>query len=156
MSTQVQFNWSKLKAELNKITYIERLKTEVQRFGQELRKFDINAHLSPQAKQRLKAVEAKYQEVTKSLGKTQRQLDREMARVLRNFKVQRELAEKGLAFVKTTALEQRQKLEVVGAKLKDRMFQTKSATPVVKVKGKAKTVSKKAPTKKKTTRTSSN
>lgn len=120
-----QVNWTKLMAELGKITDIDRLKTEVQRISKEIRKFDIHAHLSPTARERLKKVETKYQEVSKTLNRTQRQVDREFNRVLRNLKDQRSRAEKGLAVVKEAALEQKRKLEKASTDLKSRVFQTK-------------------------------
>lgn len=120
-----QVNWTKLKAELNKYADLETLKGEVHRLSQELRKFDINAHLSPTAKGRLKTVETKYHEISKTLNRTQRQVDREVNRVLRNLKTQRARAEKGLTLVKAAALEQRRKLEKASAKIKSRVFKTK-------------------------------
>ena len=117
-----QVNWTKLKAELNKYADLENLKGEVHRLSQELRKFDINAHLSPSAKVRLKTVETKYHEISKTLNRTQRQVDREVNRVLRNLKTQRARAEKGLTMVKAAAIEQRRKLEKASADIKARVL----------------------------------
>lgn len=117
-----QVNWSKVMAELNKITDVDRLKREVQRLGNEIRKFDINAHLSPTARERLKAVESKYHEVSKTLNRTQRQVDREFNRVLRNLKVQRDKAEKSFEDVKAAAKKQRAKFEKASTVLKARVL----------------------------------
>ena len=117
-----QVNWSKLKAELNKITDIDRLKSEVSRIGKELRKFDINVHLSPTARERLKAVESKYQEISKTLNRTQRQVDREFNRVLRNLKTQRSKAEKSLGLVKDAARKQKAKVEKASTELTARLM----------------------------------
>lgn len=117
-----QVNWAKVKAELNKYADLERLKGEVHRLSQELRKFDINAHLSPSAQERLKTVETKYHEISKTLNRTQRQVDREVNRVLRNLKSQRARAEKGLNTVKAAALQQRKKLEKASADLKAKVL----------------------------------
>jgi hypothetical protein len=117
-----QVNWSKLLNELNKIADVERLKTEVRRIGQEIRKFDINAHLSPTARERLKTVEGKYHEITKTLSRTQRQVDREFNRVLRNLKTQKNKAEKGLEVVKAAARTQKRRLEKASADIRERVL----------------------------------
>lgn len=106
-----QINWTKLKGEINKFADLENLKAEVQRLTKEIAKFDIQAHLSPSAKARLKRVEARYVDISKTLGKTQRQVDREVNRVLRQIKVQRNRAEKGLDMLKAAAKSQSKKLE---------------------------------------------
>lgn len=117
-----QVNWAKVKAELNKYADLERLKGEVHRLSEELKKFDINSHLSPSAKDRLKSVEAKYHDISKTLHRTQRQVDREVNRVLRNLKTQRARAEKGLKMVKSVALDQRKKLEKASAEIKAKVL----------------------------------
>lgn len=141
-----QINWSKMKSELSKYADLEKLKGEVNRLGQELRKFDIHAHLSPTAKQRLKTVEDRYHEISKSLAKAQRQVDREVSRVLRQIKTQRAKAEKSLTQVKTMAKAQRKKLEKASTHIASRVM---SATT------KKKTV-KKRTTRKKTTASQAN
>jgi hypothetical protein len=121
-----QVNWSKLLSELNKIADVDRLKSEVQRIGNEIRKFDINAHLSPTARERLKVVESKYQEVSKTLNRTQRQVDREFNRILRNLKGQRARAEKRIELVKVAAKKQKTKLEKASTQLKARLMKAAS------------------------------
>lgn len=118
-----QINWTKLKGEINKFADLEHLKTEVQRLTKEISKFDIHAHLSPSAKARLKKVEARYVEVSKTLGKTQRQVDREVNRVIRQIKAQRSRAEKGLDMLKAAAQGQSKRLEKARDMFKARVAQ---------------------------------
>lgn len=129
-----QVNWEKLKDELNKIANVERLKSEVQRISHEIKKFDINARLSPTARERLKTMESKYFEISKTITRTQRQVDREFNRVLRNLKDQRQKAEKGLDFVLQTAQEQRRRLEKAGKDIKSRVLEATGRKPKKKKK----------------------
>lgn len=117
-----QVNWEKLKTELNKYSDLETLKAEVHKLSQELKSFDIHVHLSPKAKERLKAVEDKYHEISKTLNKTQRQFDKELDRLVRQFKSQRTKAESKLHLVKSAAITQKKKLEKVSLDLKSKVL----------------------------------
>lgn len=136
-----QVNWAKLKAELNKLADLEKLKAEVHRIGQEILKFDVHIHLSPTAKEKLKDFETKYQEISKTISKTQRQVDREFSRVMRNLKETRTKAEKNFSVVKTAAQRQKKQLEKASVQLRERVL--KMAGQMKKTK--KKTVRRKMP-----------
>jgi len=132
-----QINWSKVLQELNKLADVDKIKREVKKVGIELRKFDINAHLSPSAKARLKNVEQSYQKLSRSIHKTQRQVDREFNRVLRNLKKHRSQAEKSLLTFKKTANSHKKKLEKVSMDLKKRVMKRAGVqSPMKKTTGK--------------------
>ena len=120
-----QVNWQKIMQEVSKLSDVDHLKTEVKRISQELRKFDINEYLSPTAKRRLKVVEQRYQNISKTINRTQRQVDREVNRMIRNLKARRAVAEKTLKTVKAKA--QRKRLEKVSADLRGRITKKKAS-----------------------------
>lgn len=136
-ANMAEINWSKIKGELNKFTDLNHLKSEVHRLSKEISKFDIQAHLSPTAKARLKKVESRYQEISKTLGKTQRQVDREVNKVIRQIKEQRARAEKGLDVLKTAAKGQRNRLEKAKDMIKSRVAQATGAKKARKGKKKS-------------------
>jgi predicted nucleic acid-binding Zn-ribbon protein len=114
-----QLNWQKIRTEINRLTDVEQLKSEVQRIGSEIRKFDFQAVLSPAAQQKLKKFEKRYTTLMRSISQAQRQMDREFNRVLRNIKTHRSDVEKAVAQQKT-------KLEKTASGLRKR-FSKKSA-----------------------------
>lgn len=87
MSTQA--SWQKIRNEFNRLTDIEELRSEVQRIGNELRKFDFHSVLSPSAQAKVKMFERRYAELMRSMQQAQRQVDREFNRILRQIKTQR-------------------------------------------------------------------
>lgn len=117
MTTQV--NWQKIRSEFQRLTDVEELKSEVQRIGNELRKFDYHSVLSPKAQAKVKVFERRYAEVMRSLQQAQRQVDREVNRILRQIKVHRTDVTKVVA-------QQKDKLEKVSSQFKKR-FTKKAA-----------------------------
>ena len=84
-----QFNWGKLRQELQRLTDVDTLKSEVQRIGTEISRFDFQAVLSPSAQARVKQFEKQYADLMRTIHQAQRQLDREVNRILRQIKVHR-------------------------------------------------------------------
>lgn len=117
MNTQV--NWKKIRNELQRLTDVEKLKTEVHRIGQELRKFDFHSVLSPAAQTKVKTFEKRYADLMRTIHQAQRQMDREFNRILRQINVHRDDVSKVVD-------EQKTKLEKVSVDLQKR-FSKKSA-----------------------------
>ncbi|MBX3022849.1 MAG: hypothetical protein KF799_14335 [Bdellovibrionales bacterium] len=87
MTTQV--NWQRIRSELQRLSDVEQLKSEVQRIGSEIRKFDFHTVLSPSAQQKVKTFEKRYAELMRTIHQAQRQMDREFNRILRQIKLHR-------------------------------------------------------------------
>jgi hypothetical protein len=121
-----QVNWSKIVGELNKLADMEKIRSEVNRISQEIRKFDIQAHLSPKAKERLKTVETRYQEIAKTIHRTQRNVDREFSKILRNLKDHRSKAEKSIAIIRKAAMEQKKRIKKASDEIKSRVISATS------------------------------
>ena len=111
MNTQV--NWQKIRGELQRLANVEALKSEVQRIGSELRNFDLHSVLTPTANDRVKAFEKRYGELMKTIHVAQRQVDKELNRILKQIKAHR-------SDVTRAMTEQRTKLEKVSADFKKR------------------------------------
>lgn len=139
MNTQV--NWKKIRNEFQRLADVDQLKSEVQRIGGELRKFDLNTVLSPKAQARVKVFEKRYAELMRTLQTAQRQMDREVNRILRQIKVHR-------ADVNSVVNQQKNKLEKVSRDFKKR-FTAKMAYART-ASSKAKKTGTKARTSKKT------
>ena len=129
---------------------MEELKKEFRRITTEIQKFDINMHLSPGAKQRLKEFERRYNQLIVSINKAQKQFDREFNRAVRNFKKTRADAERHINVVRQTAKTQQQKLYKVTEEIKKKVatrstqkISRKKATSTKKT-GRKKTVRKTA------------
>lgn len=117
MNTQV--NWQKIRTEINRLSDVDQLKTEVQRIGNEIRKFDFHAVLSPAAQVKMKKFEKRYATLMRSISQAQRQMDREFNRVLRQLKTRRTEVEKAVS-------QQKMKLEKASVGLRKR-FSAKPA-----------------------------
>lgn len=128
MTTQV--NWQKIRSELQRLSDVEQLKSEVHRIGSELRKFDYHSVLSPSAQAKVKQFEKRYSHLMRSLQQAQRQMDREFNRILKQIKGHR-------TDVTRVVAEQRSKLEKVSSQFKKRFTKKaagakKAATQAVK------------------------
>lgn len=142
MNTQV--NWQKIRSELQRLANVEKLKSEVQRIGSELRGFDLQSVLTPNAKDRVKAFEKRYSELMKTIHVAQRQMDKELNRILKQIKTHR-------ADVTKAMTEQRTKLEKVSSDFKKRFSkQEAAASAKKKTTTVRKTSAKKTTTRKKT------
>jgi GTP1/Obg family GTP-binding protein len=129
MNTQV--NWQKIRSEFNRLADVDTLKSEVQRIGTEIRKFDFHTVLSPAAQQKVKAFEKRYTTLMRTISQAQRQMDREFNRIMREIKTRRKDVNKAVTQQKT-------KLEAVSKQFK-KNFSKKSAAATKKRAGAAKT-----------------
>lgn len=134
MNTQV--NWQKIRSEIERLADVDALKTEVQRIGSEIRNFDLQSVLSPKAQAKMKAFEKRYTVLMRTISTAQRQIDRELNKVLRQVKVRR-------ADVTKTVTQQRMKLEKASNEFRKR-FLKKTKTAKKKASAPRKRTSKKA------------
>lgn len=119
MNTQV--NWQKIRSEIERLADVDALKTEVQRIGTEIRNFDLQTVLSPKAQAKMKAFEKRYTVLMRTISTAQRQIDRELNKVLRQVKVRR-------ADVNKVVSQQRMKLEKASNEFRKRFLKkTKTA-----------------------------
>ena len=146
MNTQV--NWQKIRKELNRLTDVDNLKTEVQRIGTEIRNFDYHTVLSPAAKQKVKTFEKRYSVLMRTIQQAQRQVDREFSRIIRELKDRRQDVDK-------VVREQKYKLENLSQEFQKRFSVSTAAKSKAKTtkktttKSKSKTTKKAAPRKRK-------
>ncbi len=101
-------NFAELKSELQKIA------TDVQT---EIQNFDLNSHLSPSAKTRLKKLEQRYSDVMKLVARAQKQFDREFNKSLRVLKKTRSDAEKHLRDIRVKIVKHRGSLAQASKKI---------------------------------------
>lgn len=83
---QFDLNIRKVKEEIQKLGDLGYVKSEIRRFADEVRNFDVHMKLSPSARKRLKELESRYETWVRSLSKAQKQLDREFSKAVRNIK----------------------------------------------------------------------
>jgi hypothetical protein len=133
MNTQV--NWKKIRGEFQRLTDVEKLKTEVHRIGTEIRNFDFTSMLSPEVQSKVKTFERRYSDLMRTIHQAQRQMDREFNRIMRQIKVHRSDVSKVVA-------QQKNKLEKASTVLKKR-FTKKAAGPAKPAARRAKTASRK-------------
>lgn len=149
MPIQLNLDWTKIKKEVNRLSDLEVLRTEIQKVRDEVKNFDYQGFLSPSAQQRVKDFEKRYNKLMKTVGSAQRQIDREFSKLIRQVQKHRDTAEDRISMLKKLAEEQKNKLDKVA---KD--FSGGTSTK----KKKKKTASKKAAskvTKKKTAKKTS-
>lgn len=128
-----QNRWVARFEDLLKVKNVEDLKSELGKLASEIQteiqKFDINVHLSPEAKSRLKILEKNYNDVIKAVHKAQKQFDREFNKSLRVLKRTRQDAEKHLKNIKTKITKHRGTIVKASNGLKSKIKKTaKSAT----------------------------
>jgi len=119
-----QVNWQKLKGELNKLTDVAKLKQDLQKIATEIRKFDFHTILTPDAKERVKAFEKKYAELIKTIHQAQRQVDREVNKILRQVKGSAILADGRLENIRRVAFDQKDRLTKITKDLRKRFGKT--------------------------------
>lgn len=117
-----QVNWQKIRTEINRLADVDKLKSEVQRIGTEIRNFDFQSMLSPAAQAKMKKFEKRYSGLMRSISQAQRQMDREFNRILRQIKVRR-------ADVDKVVSEQKDKLEKASMDLRKKFSSKASARP---------------------------
>jgi hypothetical protein len=123
-SMNPQVNWQKLRGELNKLADVGKLKQDLQKIASELRKFDFHTILTPEAKERVKTFEKKYAELIKTVHQAQRQVDREVNKILRQVKGSAILADVKLENIRRVAFDQRERLNKVTQDLRKRFAKT--------------------------------
>lgn len=133
---KTQINWQKLRSELQRLSNVEQLKSEVNRLKQEVRGFDLQSVLSPAAKAKVKMFEKKYTELVKAMHQTQRQMDRELARFMREVTIQ-------TTDLTKTFKQQRSRLEKLSSDVQQRFA---NLTKSRKKTGKRATTRKRKPT----------
>ena len=136
-------NWRDRFEELLKVKNVDDLKGELTRLGQdlqdEIKQFDLQEHLSPTAKDRLKNLETRYSDVMKAVAKAQKQFDREFSKSLKTLKKTRVDAEKRLSSIRSQVEIQRKRVLKASDKLRSKI--------VKKTKVKTKTARKKTASK---------
>ena len=125
-------SWKGRFEELLKAKNIDDVKSELGKLAQDLQKeiqsFDLNAHLSPAAKDRVRTLEKSYNEVLRSLHRVQKEFDREFNKTIRLVKKTRTDAEKRLSTFKKQFGQQKAKLgKVVKSKTAKKKTKTKKA-----------------------------
>ncbi len=72
-----------IKEKLRQLTDLDRLKAELGKMTGEIKNFDLNIHLAPQARSRLKTLEKRFHEVRKRLVLVQKQVDGEVNKFIK-------------------------------------------------------------------------
>jgi uncharacterized phage infection (PIP) family protein YhgE len=112
--TTAENRWLVRLEELLKVKNLDDLRTELTKLAgeiqTEIQSFDLNSHLSPTAKARLKALEQNYTQVTRAITKAQKQFDREFNKSLRLLKKTRQDVEKQVRDVTTKVAKHRTNL----------------------------------------------
>lgn len=145
--------WEKVKSTLHRLKDIEELKKEVASLAREIQTFDVESRLGPGAKKRLKEMEGKCQQLSKTISKAQKQFDREFNKSLRRVRKARQEVGKKITTLKKRAEQQMSDLTKASTLLQETLNKKKKAkkkkTKTVKKKMKAKNNAGKSTTKKK-------
>jgi hypothetical protein len=75
-----------IKRELSKLTDVEYLKKEITKIANEIRKFDPEVHLSPQAKERMKMLEKSFNDLRTRLMALEKQAETEVNRIIETLR----------------------------------------------------------------------
>ncbi len=97
------FSWDKLKTEVSKYTDVAKIRQELHRITEEIKKFEVADSLSPSAKKKLQSFEKKYAELSRSITRTQRQVDRKLSKLMRKLLAKKKEAESALHLVRVAA-----------------------------------------------------
>ena len=146
-------NWDKIRKEISKIKDLDSLKKELNKLTREIKRFDIQNHLSEQATRRLKNLEDQYQKVVDAIMSIQKQIDIELNKTIGHIKNSQKDVKKKMGAFKKSADGQKKKLRKMSTQLKKSVAKKAKASKKKKASKKAtkKTTAKKA-TKKKTTK----
>ena len=71
-----------LQSELTRLTDVKYLKKEIGRIAVEVKNFDVQRHLPPQALERIEILETRFRDALKNLKELQKQVDANLDRVL--------------------------------------------------------------------------
>ncbi len=144
IDTEEENRWMMRFEELLKVKNFSELKSEIQKIANEvqseIQNFDINAHLGPLAKARLKKLEQRYNEVMKLVARTQKQFDREFNKSLRVLKKTRQDAEKHLKDIRARIAKQRGSLVKASQKFTKNLKRKKTTKSKSKSRAKKVTV----------------
>lgn len=153
MPVQMNLDWNKIREEINRLSDLNVLKSEIYKVRDEVKNFDYHTLLSPTAKKRVRDFENRYNKLMKTVGSAQRQLDREFNKLLRQVKKHRDTAEHRIDQLKNLADEQKNKIDRIAQDLKSKLHQNggKKTAKKSSKKSAKKTASKKTSGKKKTT-----
>ena len=145
---QDENRWVLRLEELLKVKNIDELKGELTKLASEiqseLQQFDINSHLSSDAKKRVKVFEKRYNEVINLIQKAQKDFDREFNKRVRVLKRARQDAEKQIKSFKARVAKHRNEIIKVSTNLRKK----------IKTKAKSKTGKKTTKSSKRKTTTS--
>ncbi len=111
MPVSLNLDWGKIRQEINRLSDLDTLKSEIQRVRDEIKGFDYSGYLSPTAQKRVKDFEVRYNRLMKSVGSAQRQLDREFNKLIRQVQKHKETAEERINSLRTIADEQKEKID---------------------------------------------
>lgn len=75
-------DFKSLKKELNKLTDIDYLKKEINRVANDVKSFDVQSRLSPEAKERMAKLEKRFEVLIAKLQQLQKQVDTNLEYVL--------------------------------------------------------------------------
>lgn len=123
-----KINWEKIKKEVLKIRDLESLKVELNKIASEIKKFDINAYLSPSATQKLKNLEKRYSDLLKSIQNIQNQIDAEFSKTVSSFKKAKKEVEQTFVNLKKNAQTQGKKLKQKSKGLNNKKKNDKKST----------------------------
>lgn len=124
-------NWRERLEELLKAKNLDDLKSEFRKIGgevqAEIQSFDLNAHLSPTAKARMKQLEKRYNEVLKTVQKAQKQFDREYNTAIKTMRTAQKDAEKRLEQMKKKLSQQKKEFVKAAGKISKNLKKKTSA-----------------------------
>ncbi len=126
---RAQASWQKIRNEFTRLTDVDQLKSEVHRIGNELRKFDFHAVLSPSAQARVKMFEGRYAKLMRTMQQAQRQVDREFNKILRQVKTRRGTVTRVMTQQKNKLYTLRKKLAAGSMKMKKSATKRATARP---------------------------
>lgn len=101
-----------IKRELSKLTDVEYLKKEIAKLASEIRNYENNPKLPPQAKARLKQLENRFKELRVRLTQLEKQAESEVSKIvalLRKTKAQAEKKLREAGLVKKAASRRKKK-----------------------------------------------
>ncbi len=79
---KTELNLKKVKEELVKLTDVDYLKKELHRLANEIKNYDLNEHLTPQAKAKMKTLEKRFQEIRKAVIRAEKQIGSEVNKLV--------------------------------------------------------------------------
>lgn len=109
---KAELNLKKVKEELVKLTDVDYLKKELHRLANEIKNYDLNTHLTPQAKAKLKTLEKRFQDVRRGVIRAEKQIGAEVNKlvvILRKASAETQAKVSAMGIGKKTAKKARKK-----------------------------------------------